>query len=117
MAKKGTFTKNDPRINRKGKKVGVRDFSTDFDIAVAEIAEEEGITKSEARVALLKVAYKQSKAANFRFFKDVHDRVYGKAIERTEITGKDGKDLFEPTEEIKKLANDLLIQQKNSRGD
>ena len=83
--RKTVFVKNDPRINRNGRPQGHRDFNTDFDEAVDDIAKEEGITRSEARKALFKVAYHQAKAGNYNFYKDVTDRRYGTAVNKTEL--------------------------------
>lgn len=83
--KKYGFQKGDPRINRNGRPQGHRDFNTDFDEAVDDIAKEEGITRSEARKALFKVAYHQAKAGNYNFYKDVTDRRYGTAVNKTEL--------------------------------
>lgn len=80
------FVKGDPNINREGRPVGSRDFATDFDEVVEEIAEENGITKSQARKHLLKVAYKNAKEGNYSFYKDIHDRVYGQAIQKVDAT-------------------------------
>ena len=79
------FTKDDPRINKEGRPLGSKDFATDFDEVVEEIAEENGITKSQARKHLLKVAYKHAKEGNYSFYKDIHDRVYGTATNKSEI--------------------------------
>lgn len=88
----GKFKVGHPKVG--GKEKGTRDFATDFDEVVEEIAEENGITKSQARKHLLKVAYKEAKNGNYNFYKDIHDRVYGQAKSKHEITGADGKDLF-----------------------
>ena len=80
-----TFTKDDPRINREGRPIGSRDFATDFDEAVDEIAKDNNMTRSEARKILLKVAYKNAKEGNYSFYKDIHDRVYGQATQKTDI--------------------------------
>jgi ribosome biogenesis GTPase A len=88
----------DPRRNLKGRPIGTRNFETDFDEAVEEIAKENGMTKSEARKLLLKVAFKQAKDGNFNFYKDIHDRIYGKAPEEIKIT---------PDEESEKNAKEL----------
>lgn len=79
------FVKDDPNINREGRPKGSRDFATDFDEVVEEIAEENGITKSQARKHLLKVAYKNAKEGNYSFYKDIHDRVYGQATQKSEL--------------------------------
>jgi len=67
-----------------GRTGGLRDFNTDFNEAVEEIAKEEGITFSEARKVLLKVAYKQAEAGNYNFYKDIIDRKYGAVKQKFE---------------------------------
>ena len=39
--------------------------------------------------------------------KEVFDRGFGKAMQAIEMSGKDGKELFTPTEKIKELAKEL----------
>lgn len=95
------FVKDDPRINREGRPKGTRDFATDFDEVVEEIAAENGITKSQARKHLLKVAYKNAKEGNYSFYKDIHDRYYGTATNKTDITTA-GLPLILPSELINK---------------
>jgi succinylglutamate desuccinylase len=92
----GTFKVGHPKLG--GKALGTRNFETDFDEAVEEIAKENGMTKSEARKLLLKVAFKQAKDGNFNFYKDIHDRIYGKAPEEIKII---------PDEESEKNAKEL----------
>ena len=72
--------------NPAGRPLGSRNFTTDFDEAVEEIAKANGITISEARKILFKVAYSQAKDANFPFYKDIMDRYYGKALENVDMT-------------------------------
>jgi hypothetical protein len=86
---------DDPRRNLKGRSKGTRDFATDFDEVVEEIAKEEGITKSQARKDLLKVAYKHAKTGDYNFYRDIHDRVYGKPLQPTDLTSG-GKELPTP---------------------
>ena len=73
----GDFKKGDSRCNRDGRPKGTKNFETDFDEAVEEIAKENNMTRSEARKLLLKVAFKQAKDGNYSFYKDIHDRIYG----------------------------------------
>ena len=79
----GKFVKGNPGG---GRTLGTRDFATDFDEVVEEIAAENGITKSQARKHLLKVAYKNAQEGNYSFYNDIHDRVYGQAQAKTDIT-------------------------------
>ena len=43
----------------------------------------------------------------------VLNRAWGTPAQYLELTGKDGKDLFVPTEKIKKLADELVHGQRN----
>jgi len=72
---KGQFIQGHTKLG--GREVGSRNFITDFDEAVSEIAKEEGITASEAKKVLLKKAYSLAKEGNFPFYKDIVDRYYG----------------------------------------
>ena len=106
--KNGIETGKDPKTGRflpgnpgGGRPVGSRDFATDFDEVVEEIAEENGITKSQARKHLLKVAYKNAKEGNYSFYKDIHDRVYGQATQKSE-SNITGSVIVLPAELIKK---------------
>ena len=74
----------DPRRNLDGRPLGSNNFSTDFDEAVEEIAKDNNMTKSEARKLFLKVAYKEAKNGNYSFYKDIHDRLYGTAVNKIE---------------------------------
>jgi len=42
--------------------------------------------------------------------RELFDRGFGKPKQTTELTGKDGKDLFEPSDKIKQLANELITR-------
>lgn len=73
--------------NPKGRPLGSKNFETDFLAAVADIAEVNKITREEAMKILLKKAFAEAKEGNFSFYKDIHDRIYGKAQENVNIKG------------------------------
>jgi hypothetical protein len=72
--------------NPNGRPLGTKNFNTDFDEAVKEIAEEKKITTSEARKILIKKAFTEAEKGNFPFYKDICDRYYGKAQENLDLT-------------------------------
>lgn len=82
----GTFKNGHKKLG--GKELGTNNFATDFDEAVAEIAKDNNMTKSEARKLLLKVAYKNAKDGNYSFYKDIHDRIYGTAQNNVNLSGE-----------------------------
>ena len=79
----GKFVKGNPGG---GRPPGTRNFATDFDEVVEEIAKANNITASEARKILLRAAYSEAKNKNFPFYKDIMDRYYGKAQDFLDVT-------------------------------
>lgn len=77
----GVFKEGNP-----GRPPGTRNFATDFDEVVEEIAKVNNITASEARKILLRAAYSEAKNKNFPFYKDIMDRYYGKAQDFLDVT-------------------------------
>ena len=107
--KDGTFKEGHLRIG--GRKLGNKTFETDFNEAVEELAKEEGITRSDARKVLLKVAYVNARQGNYSFYKDIHDRIYGTAINRVEA--KDiTNDIDEMNQEEMDLAKEIIKKRK-----
>ena len=50
------------------------------------MAEVNKITRVEAMEIILRKAYSEAKNGQFNFYKDIMDRLYGKVIEKTDIT-------------------------------
>jgi DNA-directed RNA polymerase specialized sigma subunit len=84
--------------NPAGKPRGTLDFKTKWLRFIEKIAEQNNITPEEVDEKMLAVAYKQILNGNFPFYKDIHDRIYGKAPEKIEIT---------PDEESEKNAKEI----------
>lgn len=76
------------QLNPDGRPKGSKNFETDFNEAVDEIAKENGMTRSEARKLLFKVAFKNAKEGNYSFYKDIHDRIYGTAQNNVQVSGE-----------------------------
>ena len=107
----GTFREGHAKVG--GKELGTRDFATDFDEAVEEIAKENKMTKSEVRKLLLKVAYKHAKDGNYSFYKDIHDRIYGQALQKVD-TNMNLK--IEKLEDIQAGLKKVFNEPDNSNG-
>lgn len=88
---KGQFVEGHPPIEGAHRPLGSRDFATDFDEAVEEIAKVNNITISEARKILLKRAYAEAKDGRFPFYKDIMDRYYGETKKLIDLTSKGEK--------------------------
>ena len=83
----GKFLPNN-NANPAGRPVGTRNFQTDFDEVVEEIAKANNITNSEARKILIKKAYSEAKDGNFQYYKDLVERVYGKVPDNLNVIGE-----------------------------
>ena len=106
----GQFVNGHPDLGA-GRPQGVRNFSTDFEEAVGDLAKVQGITFSEARKELLKVAYVKAKEGNFPYHKDIMDRYYGDAEPEKpqEVTViKEQKNIYILVDEFEKKVREEL---------
>lgn len=79
-------------LNPNGKPLGTEDFKTKWFKFIDKVAKQNNITPDDVDEQLLAVAFKQAKDANYQFYKDIHDRVHGKAVER--LSNADGSNLI-----------------------
>ena len=102
----GRFKKgDDPRRNLAGRPPETLNFKTKWLLFIDKIAKQNGITADEVDEQLLKVAYKQMQSGDYRYWKDIQDRVYGTATNNLDVKSN-GEALNEVTnEEIKELSN------------
>lgn len=63
--------------NPNGRPPGTLNFATKFRLFIDKIAEKNGMTSEEVEEQLMAVAIKKAKDGDFRFYKDIFDRVYG----------------------------------------
>ncbi|MFN8579326.1 MAG: hypothetical protein U0354_21065 [Candidatus Sericytochromatia bacterium] len=84
VKKQGQFTKDDPRINREGRPKGSLDFKTKFEIFLEKLAKQNNLTPQEIDEQLFATAYKKAKDGDYQFWRDVHDRIYGKPLQKQE---------------------------------
>lgn len=72
--------------NPKGRPKGTENFKTKWEKFVKKIADKNELLPEDIDEQLLAVAYKKAKDGDFQFYKDIHDRVHGKAMQPTDIT-------------------------------
>lgn len=98
---------DDPRRNTAGRPQGSLDFKTKFYKVIDKLAKQNNITPEEVEEQLLLVGYKKAKDGDYSFYRDLHDRLYGKAPQtidiNADITIDDGL-----TEEQKEALLNLL---------
>lgn len=69
-----------------GRKLGSLDFKTKFYKMLDKIATQNGITADEVEEQILLVGYKKAKEGDYNFYRDMLDRVHGRATQPTDIT-------------------------------
>ncbi len=74
-------------LNPNGRPKGAESFSTKWKRFIEKIADKNNLTVDEVDDQLLAVAFKQMKEADFRYWKDIQDRVYGvpKSDDKTNV--------------------------------
>ena len=91
--------------NPTGRPKGQRDYATIYREALIKLGELNGKTTDELENELIASGFVQAKK-DFRFYKDIQDRLHGTPVNRNELTGKDGKDLLHSS--VNDLTNDQL---------
>lgn len=87
-----------------GRTAGSLDFKTKWNIFIDKVAKQNNMTPNEIDEQLLAVGFKKAKEGDYAFYRDIHDRVYGKPIQTTEISGLDGN----PIETLSKVTWEVV---------
>lgn len=91
--------------NPNGRPLGQRNYATIYREALIKLAELNGKAPDELENEILSNALLSARKGDYRFYKDVLDRLYGTATNNTDITSG-GKPLF--TEEHQLKANEAI---------
>lgn len=95
--------------NPAGKPRGTESFRTKFIRVIEKIGKESNLTSDEVEAQLIIVGLKKAREGDYNFYRDIFDRNYGRPVQTTELTGKDGEPLMpqESSDRIKELAKIL----------
>lgn len=103
---KGQIISGTPNPN--GRPKGALGFATKWRKFIEKVAEEQGVSADTLDENLLRVAYKKAATGDYSFYRDIHDRVYGKPQLSIDHT-TNGKDLqTNLTQEQQDKLNTLL---------
>jgi hypothetical protein len=91
---KGQVLPGQVSLNPNGRPLGRLNFSTRFFNVIDKLAKQNNLSPEEIEEQLIIVGYKKAKDGNFNFYSDLMDRVYGRAIQPTEVEVV-GESLFE----------------------
>lgn len=89
----GKFVKGNPGGGRPS---GSLDFKTKFEAFITKLAESNKLKPEEIDEQLFAVAYKKAKEGDYQFYRDIHDRRFGKPQQSVDHT-TDGSKIEFPT--------------------
>ena len=76
--------------NPKGRPPGVKNFSTIFEEALKKIAKATKTKEAQVEIDLVIKAIAKARGGDYKFYKDIFDRVYGLPKQKMEIGGEGG---------------------------
>lgn len=79
--------------NPNGRPKGQRNYATLYREALIKIAKANNQTEDEIETLMLTKAIQSASKGDYKFYKDILDRLYGTPTNKTELTGKDGAEL------------------------
>ena len=74
--------------NPAGRPKGALNFSTKWAIFIEKVAKQNNMTPDEIDEQLLAVGFKKAKEGDYNFYRDIHDRKFGRAKQEIDITSK-----------------------------
>lgn len=73
--------------NPNGRPLGQRNYATIYREALIKLAESNGKTPDDLENEILSKALVSARSGDYRFYKDILDRLYGTATNKTEVNG------------------------------
>jgi len=102
---------NDSRRNLEGRPKGTLGFKTIFEQAVKKIAKEKDLKECDIEIDLVIKAISAARTGSYHYYKDVFDRLYGKAKESIEHSGSVDSEV-KVNEETQKVFKEFLSYRK-----
>ena len=97
--KEATQFKVGENNNPEGRPKGSLNFKTQWLKAIKKLAEANNTDEEEILQSIILAGINKAKKGDFAFYRDMFDRIDGKAV--TRLAGPDGEPLFRPSEEEK----------------
>lgn len=94
------WKKGDPSPNPNGRPKGQRNYATIYREALLRLAEKNNLEPDQLETELLEKAIFSARKGDYRFFKDIMDRLYGTATQKHDHTSDGDKINFVLAESI-----------------
>lgn len=91
---KPPWKKGDKSPNPNGRPKGQRNYATIYREALIKLGELNNKTPDELEDEIISKGILNARSGDYHFYKDILDRLHGQATSKTELTGKDGKELI-----------------------
>lgn len=91
---KPAWKKGDPSPNPHGRPKEQRNYATIYKEAMKLLASKNNTSPEALEAEMVANAAVLARKGDYRFYKDTLDRLHGQATVKTELTGKDGRELF-----------------------
>lgn len=114
---KGQVISGTPNPN--GRPKGRLNFHTKLKKAIEKLAESEGISGEDLELEILRTGIKKARDGDYNFYRDLHDRAYGKPQQSVDVTSG-GEQLGVPNEStldglVDRLDEKLKEQHKKAK--
>lgn len=73
-----------------GRPLGQKNYATLYREALIKLAELNDTTPDDLELSILRKGIMNARSGDYRFYKDLLDRLHGTPVNRNEITGKNG---------------------------
>lgn len=73
-------------LNPKGKPKGTESFKTKWEAFIEKVAKTNNMTPQQIDEQLFAVGFAKAKAGDYAFYRDLHDRIYGKPQQHVDVT-------------------------------
>lgn len=107
------WKKGDPSPNPKGKAKGQRDYATIYREALIKLGTENNKTPEDIEMEMIANGVLLGRKGDYRFYKDVLDRLHGTAVQKTDMT-TGGEKLPQPLIDLNALLNNNSPKEDSS---
>ena len=113
---KPAWKKGDPSPNPEGRKLGQRNYATIYREALIKLAEKNDKSPEELENEILSKGILNARTGDYRFYKDLLDRLHGTATQKSEIDvnlPKPITDLFNGVQDSNKHKDDSVFTKED----
>ena len=101
--------------NPKGRPIGQRNYKTIYIEALTKLAELNNKTPEEFENEILAKGLLSARSGDYRFYKDVHDRLHGTPTQKSDITVKASTGENSADVDLDKLAEEVAAKLKQKK--